>query len=103
MPHAASDLPDKSPMTLLRECEQRQLEREGVPMVLALVDERGKTVPSQNDLTLAEGRAYAELLDRYRRALVPSTAFRSGDEGALITALVVLAYAHFLSTEGESV
>lgn len=64
-------------------------------MVLALVDERGASVESRTDSVRAEGVAYADLLDLYRRELVPATTFRDGDEGALITALVVLAYAHF--------
>lgn len=70
-------------------------------MVLALVDERDKKTTSANETTLAEGRAYADLLERYRHELVPPSAFRDGDEGALINALVVLAHSHFFDPRGD--
>jgi hypothetical protein len=81
--------------TLLRECHTRRLDREGVPMVLALVDERGSLPVSDDTQSRADGHRYAELLTAYTEALVPSTQFRPEDEGGLITAMQVLAYAHF--------
>ena len=49
---------------LLRACHDRRLEREGIPMVLALVDERpGRTLAIADDAAACgEGAAYADLL-----------------------------------------
>jgi hypothetical protein len=80
---------------LLRACHSRHLDREGIPMVLAIVDERQPTVESRNQQTRADGQVYADLLGAYAEALVPSEAFRPTDEGGLITAMQVLAFSHF--------
>lgn len=79
---------------LLRDCHTRQLDREGIPMVLALVDERG-TMPQGTDQSRTEGTQYADLLGVYAELVVPAPAFRATDEGGLITAMQILAYAHF--------
>ena len=86
---------------LLRECHTRRLDREGIPMVLALVDERGALPASASETTRAEGERYADLLGQYAEILVPQPVFRPDDEGGLITALQVLAYAHFEPATGE--
>jgi len=78
---------------LMRACHLRDLDREGIPMVLGLVDERGAIPRSTDASALAEGAAYRDRLERYHRELVPFA--REGDEGALITAMQVVAYAHF--------
>jgi len=79
---------------LMRACHNRRLEREGIPMVLGLADERGP-IPSNSDAgQVAEGRALADVFDRYAAALVPWA--RNDDEGAVITAMQVLAYTHFV-------
>jgi hypothetical protein len=84
---------------LLRACHSRRLDREGIPMVIALQDER-EAMPAITDRRMrADGEQFAELLDEYADLLTPSTAFRPGDEGALITVLQVLAYAHFEVSE----
>jgi hypothetical protein len=82
---------------LLRACHDRRLEREGIPMVLALVDERpGRTLAIAPDAeSRAEGGAYADLLADYSRILTPPSVLDEGDEGGLITAMQVLAYEHF--------
>ena len=82
---------------LLRACHDRRLEREGIPMVLALVDERpGRTLAIAEDAAArAEGAPYADLLADYTRILTPPTVLDEGDEGGLITAMQVLAYEHF--------
>ena len=82
---------------LLRACHDRRLEREGIPMVLALVDERpGRTLAIAPDAEArTEGAAYADLLADYTRILTPPTVLDEGDEGGLITAMQVLAYEHF--------
>jgi hypothetical protein len=80
---------------LLRECHSRRLDREGIPMVLAMVDERGPTAARSDDHSSDEGERYADLLGQYAELLVPEPVFRHEDEGALITALQVLAHRHF--------
>jgi hypothetical protein len=86
---------------LLRECHTRRLDREGIPMVLAMVDERGPTAARSDPLAHAEGARYAGLLGQYADLLVPEPVFRHADEGAVITALQVLAYRHFEPGEGS--
>lgn len=78
---------------LMRACHDRRLEREGIPMVLGLADER-RTIPaSPAGAHLAEGRAFADVFDQYSAALVPWA--RDEDEGAVITAMQVLAFTNF--------
>ncbi|MFT4083746.1 MAG: hypothetical protein QM638_14285 [Nocardioides sp.] len=83
-------------LALLRECQDRVLEREGIPMVLALVDERG-TAPAAPAVTdadvLTDGAALADAMTGYRDALVPSS--RDDDMGCLITVLQTTSYADF--------
>ena len=62
----------------------RLLEREGIPMVLALIDE---TTPEPDD-----GPAHAELLRAYREALRPGAA--DVDATALQDVLAVLSWVH---------
>ena len=62
-------------------------------MVLGLADERGPIPVAGSDAQRAEGTAFLAVLDRYRDALVPFA--RVDDEGAVITAMQVLAYTHF--------
>lgn len=85
---------------LLRACHTRRLDREGIPMVLALVDERGDLPPRSDEQSHVDGRRYADLLGAYGDILVPEPTFRPTDEGVLITALQVLAAAHFEPAEG---
>jgi len=81
---------------LLRNCHDRRLEREGIPMVLALVDEREGALHIADDSPArVEGEQYADLLARYSGLLTPTEVFDEGDEGGLITAMQVLAYEHF--------
>ncbi len=95
MPDTGHAIDPDQANALLRACHTRRLDREGIPMVLALVDERHETVPSSNDRTRADGTTLADLLGAYADILVPPPIFRPDDEGALITAMQVLAYAHF--------
>jgi hypothetical protein len=78
---------------LMRACHDRRLEREGIPMVLGLGDERGKIPDNSDPQQLAEGNTFADVFDRYTADLVPWA--RNDDEGAVITAMQVLAYTHF--------
>jgi hypothetical protein len=93
----AGDIDPEVAADLLRGCHTRRLDREGIPMVIALVDERRATSPSPDERTRLEGATYAALLGRYADLLTPEPVFRHADEAALITALQVLAYAHFTS------
>lgn len=78
---------------IMRACHTRSLEREGIPMILGLVDER-RSIPGNTDAAqLAAGSALEEALTAYHRELVPFA--RDDDEGALITAMQVVAVAHF--------
>lgn len=92
-PSAASLLEAGDIVGLMRACHDRRLEREGIPMVLGLADERGPIPVAGSDAQRAEGTAFLAVLDRYREALVPFA--RVDDEGAVITAMQVLAYTHF--------
>lgn len=78
---------------LMRACHDRRLEREGIPMVLGIADERAAIPVAPSPAQRAEGEAYAAVFDRYAEALVPWA--RPDDEGAVITAMQVVAYTHF--------
>ena len=78
---------------LMRACHERRLEREGIPMVLGLADERGPIPRNSNPAQLAEGESFAAVFERFSEALVPFA--RPDDEGAVITAMQVLAFTHF--------
>jgi hypothetical protein len=81
---------------------RRELEREGIPMVLALSDVRtGAPPPVDDPLALAEGARLAQLFDAYEAGtaeLVAGVAAAPGPDltgGApLIAVLVVLAEEH---------
>ncbi len=92
-PTAAQLLAEGDITGLMRACHERRLEREGIPMVLGLADERGPLPVNSNAAQLAEGATFAAVFERYSAALVPFA--RIDDEGAVITAMQVLAYTHF--------
>ena len=92
-PSPAALLAEGDIVGLMRACHDRRLEREGIPMILGIADERGSIPPAPDSSQLAEGRAFAEVFDRYSAALVPWA--RDEDEGAVITAMQVLAFTHF--------
>lgn len=81
-------------MTLarLREAMTRAKNREGIPMLVGLVDERpGSTFPAATDEAVrADGRAFATAIAEARQAMAPSV--RDGDNGAVISCLVVSAH-----------
>lgn len=92
-PSAAALLEAGDIVGLMRACHDRRLEREGIPMVLGFIDERREIPASTDAAQLAEGNAFADVFDRYTDALVPFA--RDEDEGAVITAMQVVAYTHF--------
>ncbi len=73
-----------------RECQDRALHMEGIPMFLALADERGPAVP-----TAAGGAAGAvvQRMDHYRQAL--AGAQREDDMGVVVSIITVAAYEDF--------
>jgi hypothetical protein len=92
-PTAAELLAADDIVGLMRACHDRRLEREGIPMVLGLADERHEIPVNSDHAQRAEGGAFADVFDRYSAALVPWA--RDDDEGAVITAMQVVAYTHF--------
>ena len=91
---------DISPeLALLRECHDRAMEREGIPMVLALVSEVEPIPPVSDAGTLADGGRLAQSMDRVRSALAPSG--RDDDMGHVITVLQATSYADFGQSEAR--
>lgn len=90
--------------------ERRELEREGIPMVLALSDARTGAPPRVDDeLALAEGARLAELFDAYETGMAATVEAVEADPqpdltgGApLITVLVVLAEEHLRARPDEA-
>ncbi|MEU6844423.1 hypothetical protein ABZ930_21385 [Streptomyces sp. NPDC046716] len=85
--------PVPDPRALLTELGERVLEREGIPMFLALqVPPRDSDEPREPARTDAEGEELAALLRHYRGVLVPEAPDDS--EPALIEVLQVMGAAH---------
>lgn len=75
----------------LRSAGAKSKNREGIPMVLALVDETGGTIPAVADgVVLADGAAVAAQVHAVRDELAPS--MRDGDNGGVISAIVVASH-----------
>jgi hypothetical protein len=73
--------------------QDRQLEREGIPMYLALVSETAQAVPSPPAARVAEGRALADSLERFRQAVAPNQ--RDDDHGVYISIMQAVSYCDF--------
>lgn len=80
-------------LEVLRSSQDRVLEREGIPMVLALVSETGTLPAAADERDRAEGERLALAMDRYRAELVPSS--RDDDLGCLISVLQAVSYEDF--------
>ncbi|NUP64606.1 MAG: hypothetical protein HOV96_08625 [Nonomuraea sp.] len=85
--------PHPDPAGVLSDNQQRALEREGIPMFLALEDLTGPPAPAKDGKVLSEGAELDRLLGHYARSLAPDAA--DGDLGQLSSVLTVLARAHF--------
>lgn len=81
-------LPNAS-RSILREAMSRSTNREGIPMVVALVDERGMIPPVTDQAVLALGAELAAHAAQARRELGES--MREGDNGGAITSLLIAA------------
>jgi hypothetical protein len=94
--HSMRPLPDMTPVDDPRaaaaECERRALEREGIPVVLALLDERPDPVRCVDEAAIAEGNRFAALFDTYRAALAPDA--DEHDAAALYSVVALLGQCH---------
>ena len=77
-------------LSTLREAMGRAKHREGVPMVVALVDERGPMPPAVDDAVRADGVSLAQRVCEIRHEVAPT--IRDADNGAVISALVIAAH-----------
>lgn len=80
-------------LSVLREAQDRVLEREGIPMVLALVSEIGPPPTVSDEGVRSEGRRLAGEMDCYRAALLSQS--RDGDMGCVASILQAVSYADF--------
>lgn len=83
--------PVADPRQVLTDAGERALEREGIPMFLALQSVEPR--PAREEPVRAEGAGLAALLGHYRTALAPEAA--DDAEPALIDVLQVMAVSHF--------
>ena len=96
----ASDCP-----AVLAHCRSRILEREGIPMFVALHDARPRRPVQVAAEAVAEGSRLAVLFDHYREGLIGAAPTRDADHdptgaSALIDVLVVLSDQHLRAVEG---
>jgi hypothetical protein len=87
--------PPSVELQTLRESQDRALHMEGIPMLIALADERG---PGRNTVPAAEAvdprhAAVLARIEHYRAALAPSQ--RDADMGVIASVLTVAAYEDF--------
>lgn len=92
MTTARTPVPDAR--AVLDDCQQRILEREGIPMYLSF-EHSGPAPTAVRD----EGAALVPLIGHYREELAPASG--DDDEPALINVLQVLAIAHFESEDTQ--
>lgn len=80
-------------LALLRECQDRVLEREGIPMVLALVSEVGAMPDVGSSSVRDDGERLATSMDHYRETLLPG--MRDDDMYCVISVLQAVSYDDF--------
>ncbi|WP_407562862.1 hypothetical protein [Streptomyces sp. 184] len=85
--------PHPDPEGVLADCDRRALEREGIPMFLALEDLTGALPPVREQDALREGPELAALNRAYADRLRPGAP--DDDLAALASVLTVLARTHF--------
>ncbi|MEU2658363.1 hypothetical protein ABZ615_23945 [Streptomyces sp. NPDC007325] len=84
--------PHPDPRAVLADCEQRALEREGIPMFLALEDLTGPSPRVTDERAAAEGPALAALTRTYREQVRPEA--QDDDLASLASVITVLARTH---------
>jgi hypothetical protein len=81
-------------LQVLRKSQDRALHMEGIPMFVALVDERSASdMPAPSNSEAERGGAIAARLEEFRTALGPRQ--RDTDMGAVISMLMAAAYEDF--------
>jgi hypothetical protein len=80
-------------LALLRESQDRVLEREGIPMVLALVSEVEPIPEPAQPSVRSDGERLAGSMEHFRTSLLNCS--RDDDMGCLTTVLTVASYADF--------
>lgn len=109
-PDPLHDAPGEDAMAILSDSRSRVLEREGIPMFVAVDDVRpGRTLTVTDPLAREQGALLAERFERYHRRLAelgfpPDPASEGPDRtGAreLIDVLVVLSDWHLLPEEAR--
>ena len=83
-------MPVADPVAAHRACTARELEREGIPVVLALVDRRPEAVRTGPPAPPEPG--LVEVFDAYAAALAPGAA--DDDAAALYAVVELLGWAH---------
>lgn len=78
---------------LLRQAQDRAFEREGVPMVLALVSEVAAVPATQDPAVRADGERLGGLLKDLKGQLLPTA--RADDMGCVISVLQAASYSDF--------
>ncbi|HZZ95814.1 MAG TPA: hypothetical protein VFE19_02275 [Jatrophihabitantaceae bacterium] len=89
-----------SELSTLRACQDRVLEREGIPMVLALVSETGAVPAAQAATVQADGQRLAAAIEHYRDELIPD--MRDDDNGCLISIMQAVSYVDFAPVEADA-
>ena len=90
----ASVPPETGELQTLREAQDRALHMEGIPMLIALADQRGGEKPAAGtDTGDPRHAAILARIDQYRAALAPSQ--RENDLGVIASVLTVAAYEDF--------
>lgn len=82
----------------LREAMARIRNREGVAMVVALVDERRPLPVSADPIVRREGSALAARVQEIHRSVAPT--MREDDNGGVISALMIAAQEHSAGGSG---
>jgi hypothetical protein len=85
--------PGSAEFAALASAQDRRLEREGIPMYLALVSETAQPVPAPPDARVAEGRTLAGSLERFRQAVAPTQ--RDDDHGVYMSVMQAVSYFDF--------
>ena len=93
VPPASVEVPSPGvELQTLRDSQDRALHMEGIPMLIALADERGggKNSAPAGDATDTRHAAVLARIDHYRAVLAPSQ--RESDMGVIASVLTVAAY-----------
>lgn len=85
-------VPVDDPVAAATACQRLALEREGIPVVLALEDRRDPPLEVHDPMARADGTALADLARVYTKSLFVNTV--DADADALYTTLSVIGHCH---------